>query len=125
MNVSIEQSKDSNLEGTIQIDAVTNATHDDEVETVKHEENADTTGSKRLAEGLPPREYLALAENSSQVPQISEESNEKLEATELREIRPVEGSLKQEKLEVMDPEKEVSVHIRKIIFSELVLQFPS
>lgn len=98
-----------------------------EKETEKHEGNSDTVDTKGLTEGLPTSEYQELAENSSTMLDISEERNEKmLNTKESIEIRPVQGSSKQEAQgDVIEPVKEVSIDIRTLWISEFGLQFSS
>lgn len=112
-------------ESTTQNDEATHSAQESEKLMVKQEENADAAVTDNLAEELPPREHPEPAETSSAVPDTSGKSNEKtLETTESIQISSVEGSLKQEELDFIEPEKEVSIHIQTLSFYELVLQFP-
>lgn len=89
---------------------------------IKHQGNANAAGMDRLAEEFPQRKYQELIGNFIVVPEISKEENEKLiDIAESKVIVPVEGSLKQDEWDVLEPQKKVSIHT---IISNQSIQFP-
>lgn len=76
--------------------------------------NPDAASTQSLKEKIPPRENEKMDENSSLVPDISEETKRiTIDTTESAEVRPLEKTLKQEEWVIGEQEKEVSVHIQK------------